>query len=321
MGAGTSGLAAARVLKGAGHQTLVFEQSSHVGGRVATRTIGPYIFDTGATSIAPRGMAIEHAMLVELDKSELIQVVKPIYTHNSLRVFPGDAARANVPRYTYISGNNELPRQLAEGLQIRFESQVDEIEKLKDHRYSICGEVFDALVLTPPIPQVSAILWSLGETRPVSNSNYRPCLSVMLGFDRALPPQHYHALLDTEQTHPLTWLSLETEKCPGRAPDGHTAMVAQLNGPYSHGHYDDSKDELVDLVLGYLERLYGPGWDAPVASDVKRWKYSQPEGIASFDSVNRPGSRLLVAGDGLMGGRTEQAFEAGVRAAKMLLSE
>ena len=28
----------------------------------------------------------------------------------------------------------------------------------------------------------------------------------------------------------MTWLSIESEKCPGRAPEGHTAMVAVLGG-------------------------------------------------------------------------------------------
>lgn len=96
-------------------------------------------------------------------------------------------------------------------------------------------------------------------------------------------------------------------------------MVVQLNGPYSHAHYADEDAEIVDLVIDYLGRLYGPGWDAPVISDVKRWKYSQPEGIAAFDSVNRPGSTLMIASDGLLGGRTEQAFESGVRAARLLM--
>ena len=319
VGAGMSGLAAGRLLKSSGHDVVIYEKAACVGGRVATQTVGPYIFDSGATSIAPRGMSIEHAMLEELDTADLVRIVKPIYTHYALRVSGGDVAKAKVPRYAYANGNNTLARLLAANLEVRLNSQVEEIDK-HHNQYAIGDERYEALILTPPIPQTSALLWSLGESRPVANSSYRACITVLLGFDHELPPQHYHALLDADQQHPLTWLCIETEKCAGRAPHGHTAMVAQLNGPYSMSHFSAPDNDAVSLVLGFLSRLYGPGWDAPVAAAVKRWRYSQPEGLAYFDSVNRPGSTLLIAGDGLVGGRTEQAFESGVRVAKLLIA-
>lgn len=318
VGAGMAGLAAARTLKSAGFEVVLFEKSGSVGGRVATQKLGPYTFDTGATSIAPRGLSIEHVMLNELPQDDLVQVTKPIFTHTFLRISSGDAARAKVPRYAYKSGNNTFAQLLAAGQDVRLDTQVEEITRAGG-RFVILGEEFDALVLTPPIPQTSTLLWSLDETRPLANSSYRSCLAVALGFAKSLAPQHYHALLDVDQQHPLTWLSLENEKTPDRAPDGHTAFIAQLNGSYSHAHYGDDDAEIVDLVVDYLARLYGPGWDAPAVSAVKRWKYSQPEGIASFDSVNRPGSKVLIASDGLLGGRIEQAFEAGVRVARLLL--
>ena len=52
VGAGISGLAAARALKAVGHQPVIFEKNDHVGGRVATRKIGEYVFDPGASDIA-----------------------------------------------------------------------------------------------------------------------------------------------------------------------------------------------------------------------------------------------------------------------------
>lgn len=318
VGAGMAGLAAGRTLVQRGHQVVIFERSKGLGGRVATRRIGPYIFDTGASGISPRGMSIEQAMLHELDASDLVQIEKPIFTHQFLRVTSGDISRAKVPRYTYRSGNTKLAKLLAEGMEVRLETQVDELGKRGDG-YTVLGEDFDALILTPPVPHALTLLWSIGENRPLNNSSYRSCLSVLLGFEKPLTTQYY-ALLDPEQMHPLTWLSIENEKCSGRAPEGHTAMVAQLNGPYSLSHFSAENSAVVDLVVDYLTRLYGPGWDTPVVFDVKRWRYSQPEGIASFESVNRPGSTLLLAGDGVLGGRAEQAYESGVKAANLLLS-
>jgi renalase len=317
VGAGVSGLAAARTLVAAGHETVVFEKSDAVGGRVATRRVGDFVFDTGATSIAPRGFAIEQVMLHELETTDLVTVEKPIYTHVGLRVYPGDAAKAKTPRYTYRNGNNRLAKLLAQGVDVRMSTQVDGLERAGE-RIVACGEEFDAIVLTPPIPQSALLLWSIGESRPFANANYRSCLSIMLGFAAALPETNYHAILDVEQRHPLTWLSLESLKSPCRAPEGRCALVAQMSPAYSLGHYDRSDEEIIGDVLDYLVRLYGDEFRTPEVSDVKRWKYSQPEGTALFSAVNRPGSKIIVAGDGVSAGRVERAFEAGVEAAKML---
>jgi predicted NAD/FAD-dependent oxidoreductase len=318
VGAGICGLASARYLHHAGHEVVVFEKSRSLGGRVATRRDGEYVWDTGATSIAPRGKKIEKVLLQELSTEGLIRIEKPINVHVGLRVRPGHTGGA--ARYTYEKGNTTFAKRLAEGIDIRLEQQVDEIEML-GKRYRILNEEFDALILTPPVPQTSLLLWHLGESRPVGNVRYRPCLSVLLGYDVALPDTNYHALLDTEQMHPLTWLCLESVKSPGRAPVGGSALGAQLSAAYSLSHFETPDETLVQTVVGYMEWLYGPKFQTPVAWSVKRWKYSQPESFASFEHVNQKGSRLLVASDALLGGHVEDAFEVGTRTAELLVEE
>jgi renalase len=319
VGAGIAGLATARTLKAAGLEVVVFEKSRIPGGRIATQHLDGFTFDIGATSIAPRGLAIEPVMLHELDTTDLVQVAKPIYVHASLRVSPGDPRSNAAHRYTYNKGNIQLPRMLAAELDVRYEQPVEELHR-DGKAFRVRDETFDALVLTPPIPQTSALLWLLEESRPVANARYRSCISVQLGFERPLPELPYAALLDPEQRHPLTWLSVESQKCLNRAPAGGTALVVQMSPNYSFSFYRKHDEEIVEDVLLYLGRLYGPETlGAPVAHDVKRWRYSQPDSTAFFDSVNVPGERLLLAGDGLIGGRVESAYESGARAARLLL--
>lgn len=318
VGAGVSGLAAARALHQAGVAVTLFEKSRGVGGRLATRRVGSYTFDTGATSIAPRGMGIESVMLKELDTTELIEVTKPIYTHVNLRVQPGDSSRNGVPRYAYRSGCNHLAKLLAEDLDVRLNTQVDQLKEV-DGGYEIENEHFDRLILTPPIPQTSLLLWSIGQSRPVANARYRSCITLMLGYDKPLPDTPYHAIIDVEQRHPMTWVCLESTKSPGRAPDGCSAVLVQLSPGYSHDHYQNDDDVVLKDVLPYVAQLFGPEFREPVEIDTKRWKYSQPETVAVFESVNRDHPGVILAGDGLSAGRVERAFESGLMAANLIL--
>ena len=319
VGAGVAGLAAARTLVESGAGVVLFEKSRIPGGRLATRQVGNFIFDTGATSIAPRGLGIEGAMLHQLDKSDLIEIQRPIYTHVNLRPLPGDPTRNRVSRYTYRSGNIKLAQLLSDGLDLRLNTTVDSLER-DGTRFLVEGESFDFLILTPPVPQASLLLWSLGESRPVANVRYRSCISIMLGYDALLPETPYHALIDVEQRHPLTWVSLESVKSPGRAPEGQSAVLLQMSPTYSQSHYQTDDDKVLKDVLPWVVQLYGPQFSTPISVDTKRWKYSQPEMTAVFDSVNQNHRGVLLAGDGLSAGRVERAYESGLEAARLLLS-
>jgi predicted NAD/FAD-dependent oxidoreductase len=317
VGAGIAGLSTARALKAAGHEAVLFEKSRGVGGRVATRRVNGFVWDTGATSIAPRGRLLERVMCEELDASDLVEVERPIYTHDGLRVSPGRRDRLG-PRYTYRSGNRQLAKLLADGADVRLETTVDAVVR-DGEGFRVLDETFDAVVLTPPVPQTAALLWGLDESRPVAPATYRACLSVNLGFHVPPPEVPYHALIDIERRHPLMWLSIESLKSPGRAPEGGCAFGAQLSPSFSIEQYRRPDAELVATVVEFLERLYGSEYTQPAAFTVMRWKYAQPTGIATFDDVNPPGTRLLIASDGLRGGHVEEAYEVGQLAAARLL--
>lgn len=318
VGAGAAGLAAARTLKAAGHEVVVFEKSRGFGGRAATKRIGEYTFDSGATSIAPRGLALQKVMLEELPQDELVQVTRPIYTHSMGRIEPGDSSRNRMARYTYRSGINRLGKLLAEGIDVRLESKVERIEAPKDGGCAMMGEVFDAAILTAPMPQTAELLKTLGEDRGLSFVGYRRTLSVMFGFDRPFNAP-WHAVIDPEQAEPLTWLSVESLKCDGRAPEGHTAIVCQMNARYSLQRYEADDQTILDETLVDVVRLLGPEFQTPVVSGIHRWKFAQPEATIQMAAANRAGSKVLVAGDGIEGARVELAYESGVRAAERLL--
>lgn len=256
-------------------------------------------------------------MLEELPTEHLTAIQLPIYTHSALRISPGDVNRGTARRFVYQNGISQLAKLLAKDLDVRLQVHVDTLEKSGD-RFVIGAEEFDGVVLTPPIPQTTTLLWQLDENRPTANVTYRSCISVLLGYDKPLDPR-YHALIDVEQRHPLAWLSVESAKTSGRAPEGHTALVLQFSSAFSFEHYSADDAWIIGTAVSFVTRLYGPDWYLPVEKDVKRWKYSQPEGFSAIETVNRPGDRLILAGDGFMGPRIEEAYESGVLAAQLMI--
>jgi renalase len=281
--------------------------------------LGAYLFDTGATSIAPRTAELERMMFQHLDPKDLVPVQQPIYVHESLRISRGDPRKNAIPRFAYRNGNAELARLLAKDFDVRLKTQVQELERGSDG-YRVCGEAFEAVILTPPAPIVLNLLASIGEHRPLQTVTYRPCLSVLLGYDKPLPSVGYHALVEPEQRHPLTWLSLESEKAPGRAPENHSAIVAQMSPAFSRAHFESDETRIVQLVSDYIERLYGVAFATPKVHGLRRWLHSQAESFASFSSANPARTRIAVAGDGVSASRVEAAYESGVKAARILMS-
>ncbi len=317
IGAGIAGLGAARKLSQAGAEVVVFEKSPGLGGRCATRRVGPYTFDSGATSIAPRGRALAPVMLVELDTTDLIKIEKPIWTMRFGRTAPGDATKMSMERFTYRQGITTLAKLLAEGLDVRLGAMVATLER-DGEGFVVNEEKFDAVVLTMPSPQALPLLEKVAEERAIREVRYRSCLSVLLGYPTPFDAP-YHALVDPDQQHPVIWVSVESVKCPDRAPEGHSAFVAQFGADYSRTHYEDSDAEIAHEAKVAIDRLTGGKLGAPDVLQVKRWRFSQPEITTTFDRTNVPGSRLVIASDGVSGPRVELAFEAGIRAADSLI--
>lgn len=320
IGAGVAGLGAGRTLVKHGHDVVIFEKSRGFGGRAATRRVGPYVFDSGATIISPTGSELASVMTTELDTSELVEVQKPIFMHSFGRITPVDPQRGAPKRYAYQCGMNTLGKLLGKDLDVRLNTHITRIERPSDGGYAIEGGAFEAVIVAIPLPQAESLLEGSGIKCRLGNSRYRSCLSVLLGFDRPLD-KPYHALIDPDQSEPLTWLSLETVKVPGdfRAPEGHSAVVAQMSARYSRYSFDKPDETVVRETVVDVARILGAEFSHPVMTNVMRWRYSHVSNTLSFDGVNEVGSKLLIASDGLVGARVQQAYDMGVRAARQLL--
>ncbi len=320
VGAGMAGLGAARTLHAAGIQCTVFEQSDRMGGRVATRRIDGFVFDYGATIISPRGSTLERLMLEQLPGDDLVLIEKPIYLHVDGRVTPVDPERS-VQRYTYRHGIDTLAELLAVDLDVRCGAAVNQIP-LEGVHYMIHGERFSHVILTPPLPHTVRLLQSAKDRRTFTGSQYRKAISVMFGIDQEIE-RPYHALLDPNQSQPLTWVSIESVKVPGhvRAPAGSAAIVAQMSARYSRYSFERSDEDIYDDTWFDIKRTLALVDANVVTRSIHRWEHSHAANTVAFESANRRGERLIVAGDGFSGARTQQAFENGIQAAMFILED
>jgi predicted NAD/FAD-dependent oxidoreductase len=317
IGAGVAGLAASRELSKQGIETVVFEAADRVGGRVRTVRENGYVADYGPQQIVPRKMQIERTLLHELPTTGLVKIEKPTHLLQGYRAAAASKMQNSTDRYTYLQGIDEFPRLLAEGLEIRLDARVDEI-KNGTAGYRVLDRDFEAVILTAPLPDIAHILAARKDRRANLNIAYRSCLSVCVGFAASPPKVPFYSLLSTDRMTPLIWLGAETEKCPERAPEGHALFVAQYGPEFSEDNFQIEEAKLVSTTVQTVSRIFGSEYSSPDWHFVYRWKISQPERVALFDAINPEGERLILAGDGTVAGRIENAFESGHKAAERI---
>src|ERR1700694_878096 len=93
VGAGIAGLSAARELKKAGVDSVVYERNSFVGGSARTVELNDCVFDTGLQTYTPRGMSIESAILNELPTDDLVLIARPVDLYLDGRAIPGSGEK------------------------------------------------------------------------------------------------------------------------------------------------------------------------------------------------------------------------------------
>lgn len=314
IGAGIAGLSAARELAALGAGVVILEVQHRIGGRALTYSRDGFTADMGIQTYTPRGMRFEDA--IRLAGDEALPIAGEIFLHAEGRPLPGSPERNREVRYTFQLGNHRLAEILSQGVDVRLETRVERICKIKGN-FRVADVEADAVILTPPIPETERLLRTAGDKRNLARAAYRPCISIALAYRAVLKPRPYYALLAEDRMEPVLWLSIENLKCPGRAPDGWTLVVVQTGPAYSRAHLATPEEELVRTVSRAVRRLFAGELGEPEWYHVVRWQQSQPERVVLFESANQQGGRLIVAGDGTLAGRAENAYETGLLAARL----
>jgi renalase len=319
VGAGISGLLAAKTLTENGWTVTILDKSRGVGGRMATRRVGRGNFDHGAQFFTVRGERF--AGLVE---DWLGAGVAAEWTCG----FADSEGRPNedgYPRYRGDEGMISIPKYISRGLDVRTGEGVVRVDDIEDGWEIVCESgsrvAGDALVLTAPVPQAldlaSSGSYSLpdGARRHLEAVSYDPCLALMVLLDGSTRvPEPGGMQIKGE---PLDWISDNRRKGISEAP----AVTVHAGPEWSRSHFEDDEMEITESMISRAGDHLGTDFaSAVVETSLARWRYSwvtnphpEPCLLASYDPP------LLFCGDAFGQPKVEGAALSGLAAADRLL--
>ncbi len=311
IGAGISGLMAARTLSEKGIDVTVLEKSRGVGGRLATRRFGGGVFDHGAQYISARS-DIFKAQIDILQKAGVVQewsTGAPPDKSEGFTHYIGVRGMTGIAKFLA----RELDLRLGErALFLSFKNKKWQILTEKENSYET-----DAIILTPPVPQSLALIRTAGLERQEIIENelhsifYDRCLTVLVIM-------HSENILDAPgglrlSGEPLIWISDNQMK--GISPR-RTAVTIHAGPEFSRKYWEmDDRwiaQNILYIAAGWLPGKYG-------TYQVKRWLYSQPRIVYDdrYYAIPDP-APLIFAGDAFGGPQVEGAALSGIFAAQVL---
>lgn len=320
IGAGISGIMAARKLEAQGYSVTVFDKGRSVGGRLATRRVGPGLADHGAQFFTVREPAFQD-MVNEWMKQDLVYEWSKGFSDGSLMEVTFDGH----PRYAVHGGLNALAKYLAQDLKnVRTDMQIftatcDETGWILQNQE---GDLFlgKALIMTPPVPQTLKILSEgatlLNEAQEsiLREIDYAPCLTGLFWVEGrvTLPPP---GAVQRKNSN-ISWIGDNQAK--GISPKA-TIITVQANETYSGQMWNSPDDRIMNALRTDLQLYIHK--DAKIKEEqLKRWRYSRPlsnypERCMIVDNV----VPLILAGDAFGGPRVEGAVLSGLAAADAMI--
>lgn len=319
VGAGVSGLLAARELASAGWRVVVMDEGRGVGGRMATRRVGAGTFDHGAQFFTVRSERFGALVETWLEAGVVREWSRGFADAD------GRPNRDGYPRYRGAGGMTSIPEHLARDLDVRLEEEVTSA-MVREGAWEVraasgARERAGALLLAAPVPQVLG-LFDAGESglseesrRRLAGISYSPCLALMALIDGPTGvPEPGGIQIKGE---PLDWISDNMQKGISETP----GITVHARPRWSRAHFEDEEEEITLSLLSLAgERLGQPLRDRVVETSLARWRYSWvEEGLEDRCLVARETPPLIFAGDAFGGAKIEGAALSGLAAADRLL--
>ncbi len=338
IGAGISGLSAARYLAAIGLTVVVLEKSRGVGGRAATRRIDkPHgethllVFDHGAQFFAARDPQFREQVDEWISGGVCFEWATGFYTWDGTSLQLPDK-QWEAPRYACHEGMSALGKHLGTGFLIRRDFRVGWVKESRQGWHigaaeSSPGEALEARALfcSAPVPQSLELLGEhLSEEHRalMGNMRYGRCLAVMAFFETMPAIPDWRAIQVRDPGSSLSWISWDSSKRYPDAPRGsfvlHASPEFSARQELSAG---EAQEQAQKVMLQDATQIVG-SWFATHSFTARHlWRYAiplvsgLPAGFLNAQCVHP----LYLVGDGMCGGRIEGAWLSGRRAAEHFL--
>ncbi|MEM7452974.1 MAG: FAD-dependent oxidoreductase [Planctomycetota bacterium] len=327
VGAGLSGLIAARTLADQGFSVEVFEKSRGVGGRMSTRRAHDRLrFDHGAQYFTVRDERFEKYVQSWTEQGVVARWPDPaVGSEQRIVVLKNGAIESEsspLPRFVGTPAMNSICKHLARDADIHFNTRIGRVEP-DDERIRLCDETgkswgtFDSVVVSSPAEQAAAMLESYpGLARVVGAVEMNPCLATMVAFEEPVTDEWVGAFLHDSF---LSWVARNGTK-PGRdrIPE---SLIIHAGNQWSHEHFDADPEWIAQEMLREFHRVSGTAIQKPEHLVSHRWKYAippQPEKTGCFFDAD---AGIAVCGDWASGARVEGAFLSGMAASGRILTQ
>ena len=314
IGCGVAGLSAARELRRHGIDTILFDKSRGVGGRMSTRYAGEWEFDHGAQFFTIQDAEFK----AEIERAIAAGVVSPweskgLYLNAAGQVST-DKGR---PRYVARPHMNSLVKFWAKDLDVKLGKRVSVVDKGNGWTLSFEDGTsmggFDGVISTLPPAQAARLLpRNYVHSEAVLSAEMHVCFCLMIGLDGPFNPGW-----DTLRVKdlPIDWIAVNHAK-PGRPQQVGTLLV-HSEAAWSDAHVDASRDWVQNVMLDSASALVGmPFKNAPHIA-LHRWLYASNK--ISPNKLTLKDDGYVVAGDWCWGGRVQGAWLSGRAAAQAFL--
>ena len=262
VGAGISGVAAARELARAGLEVVVLDRGHRVGGRMASRRTDDRTVDTGASYFTVSEPAFEAVVDDWRDRG----LARP-WTDTFAVAEAGQLSGKSGPvRWAAPDGLRSLVEDLATGLTIR-----EQTVRTVGPGPTVDGQPAAAVVLAMPDPQARRLL-DPGYVDEINalDDPFAPVLALTARWAESSWPAVDGVFVTGDPL--VSWIADDGR----RRGDGASVLVAHSTPEFAAEHLD-APAEAAPLMTVAVRDLLGIEAE-PVSTQVHRWTFAKPMG-------------------------------------------
>ncbi len=340
VGAGLSGLTAARQLQQAGYTVLVVDKSRGLGGRMATRRVHDTPVDHGCRFLQPF-RDLTPSPLPEWLAAGILQPWSP-----AAFTLDGDGLltpQINTgPYYSCPSGMSAVAKALALDLHIQRQCRVAglapipegwrlEVESEAEHTETLGAK---AVILAIPAPQIGPILHQTAPDtpaiadflRPLEAVEFEPVITVMAGYGPGAQAQlKFHTglregwMIFGASSSLIRWVGLDSSKHPASTEP---VVVLHSHAEFAQIHLDDpSLEPAAQMLLETASQIIGGWLTTPDWVQIHCWRYGFVRTPLTQSVLTTPALPTLLACGDWCGSLNAAAALLSGRAAAAVVAE